>query len=149
MARAHQSAVAAVTDGETAVLPGKRSYSDDERLSVMLVALRAGVPAAVAQSGVPERTIYQWFQNMGGLAEIRGLANAAAEQALSLAGQAVCEEVSRRVQDLSDADLLGAFRSVAAARPATTGLRGDDTFVGPVLVVGPRNPPPALEPPSN
>ena len=113
----------------------------------MLVALRAGVPAAVQQSGVPERTIYQWFQNMGGLAEIRSVANAAADQALSLAGQAICEEVSRRVQDLSDPDLLGAFRAVAAARPAT--LRGDDTFVGPVLVVGPpEKPPPSLAAPT-
>ncbi|MEX2392764.1 MAG: hypothetical protein WD904_14355 [Dehalococcoidia bacterium] len=63
---------------------------------------------------MPERTLYEWLEAAGGIAEIRNLANARAELSLSEAEKALCEEVARRMRlgKMSDDELMRSFRAL-------------------------------------
>ncbi len=89
----------------------------------MLLALREGVVVAAEKTETPEPTIYTWFQQAGGLAEVRSFVEAASAVTLSRAEQAVYEEVERRLRGgkMPDTELMTTFRRLVEARlvPAT------------------------------
>lgn len=104
----------------------KRVYTDFERVAVMTIALRDGIVRASVATQTPERTIYSWFADAGGLAEIRNFAVMAADHALSTAEVAICNEVARRAgleggfagafAGMSDGELMLTFRALVEAR---------------------------------
>ena len=102
-----------------------RSYTETEKLGTMLMALEHGVPVAVEQRNVPERTIYQWFEQAGGLTEIRKVSDEARIHAIAEAGRALCVEVTKRVGKLSDDDLMITYRKLleAEATPSGAGIQ--------------------------
>ena len=87
----------------------KRTYSNFERVAVMTVALKVGVIKAAAATRTPESTIYDWFTNAGGIAEIRRFADMAKDQTLSTFEKAVYDEATRRVglDELTDGAIFG------------------------------------------
>jgi len=95
-----------------------RSYSDFERVAVMSIALTHGIAYAVKATKTPERTVYSWFADAGGLAEIRNFANMAAENSVAKAEQALCDEVARRLllEDTDTDQLLITYRKLLETR---------------------------------
>jgi len=98
-----------------------KTYTERERLGTLFLALREGVVSASRTTKVPQRTIYQWFEDAGGVAEVRGFVSERAVVALSRAEAAVCEEVVRRAAMMGDNDLMITFRELLRVRAESAG----------------------------
>ncbi len=92
----------------------KRTYTETEKIGTMLLALRHGVAEAVNAVGVPERTVYQWFEDSGGIAAVRKFADNASGFTIATAAQAVAMEVQRRAEagNLPADELLETYRAL-------------------------------------
>lgn len=97
---------------------GGKQWSETEKLGAIVIAVRDGVQDAARRLGVPDRTIYCWLQDAGGIAEVRALANIRAEEGLSMAERAVYDAVAKRLakNQIGDEDLLRTFRALIEAR---------------------------------
>ena len=93
----------------------KRQYTQAERLGAIVIAVRESVPAACRTLNIAERTLYQWLEEAGGIAEVRSLANMRAEEAVSGAITAVCNEIQRRQSSLDQEQLMMTLRKVIEA----------------------------------
>ena len=99
----------------TAKARPKRQYTQAERLGAIVIAVRESVPAACRTLNIAERTLYQWLEEAGGIAEVRSLANMRAEEAVSGAIAAVCNEIQRRQSSLDQEQLMMTLRKVIEA----------------------------------
>ena len=102
----------------TAKARPKRQYTQAERLGAIVIAVRESVMEASRQLGVPENTMRTWLAEAGGINEIRALANARAEDALSEAEVAVYREIKQRMTEHTgpDAELHTTFRTLIKSR---------------------------------
>lgn len=89
-----------------------RTYTETERVGVMLMALKDGAYQVAEDLGIPVRTIYAWFDDAGGLAQIRTFVNEAETQSMSNARRAICEEIISRAGKMSNDDLGVTFRKM-------------------------------------
>ena len=92
----------------------QQSYTPTEKIGTMLIALRDGVVAASEQTKTPQTTIYTWFQEGGGIVEVRSFAEAAERVSLVQAKTAMYDEVRRRMhaKEISEEQLMTTFRKV-------------------------------------
>lgn len=95
-----------------------RTYTQAEKLGAIVIAVRDGVGEASRLMKLPDRTIYCWLQEAGGVAEVRALANMRAEEALSRAEQSVYEEIETRMKAhvAPDPELHTTFRTLIKSR---------------------------------
>lgn len=91
-------------------------YTQAQRQAVMLLALETSVTKASEQHGVPVSTLYSWFENGGGLAEIRRISEESMLRAQREAGQAVFDAVAKKARagELPDSELVDAFGALIA-----------------------------------
>lgn len=94
------------------VVKRSRSYTDREKFAAMHTALEIGVARTVEITGVPQRTLYHWFSDEGGLAEVRSLVQAQTEQSLSSSIMAICRRVSDDVKEIELESLIGIVRTL-------------------------------------
>lgn len=102
-------------------------YTETQILGTLLIAIREGVPTAARVTKVPQRTIYNWFDERGGLAEIRNYVNIRADHALSAASEAIANEVLRRAEGgkIADEDLMETFRTILGLKVKGDGAGAD------------------------
>ena len=93
-----------------------RSYTKAEKLGAIVIAVRESVPEASRLLAIPQNTIYTWLHDAGGVKEVRELANARAEEALSKSEVAIYEAAARRAAKANEADLYLTYRSLARSR---------------------------------
>lgn len=100
-------------------------YPRHMRLGIMLVAIQDGVPSTAQQFDIPERTIYGWFAQEGGLTAVREYAQSAAENSFTKLIQKACDELYSRMEDASDDELFASFRKMldTAEGAGLTGVR--------------------------
>jgi hypothetical protein len=97
------------------------------RLGIMLVAIQDGVPSTAEQFDIPERTIYGWFAQEGGLTAVREYAQAAASNSFTKLIQKACDELYSRMEEASDDELFASFRKMldTAEEAGLVGVRSE------------------------
>ena len=108
----------------TAMAKDQKDYSETEKIGTMLIALAEGVAVAARKTDTSSSTIYHWFEESGGIGNIRAFTEAATQDALLTANRAVYEAVAKRVGDLSDTDLMTTFRKMIEVEAAGRGESG-------------------------
>ena len=101
----------------------KQDYTEAERVGTMALALERSVATVSEQVKIPERTIYEWFEQAGGIAEVRAFTDAARGKALSEASRVLCDEVAKRGRagDLPTDELMTTFREMLRSEADTHG----------------------------
>ena len=100
----------------------ERSYTEEEKLAGVVLAVESGVRSAADTLGFPERTIYGWLEHNGGLARIRAVTKARIEHAAANAGIAVAQsiEAKAKLNSLPDKEALSLVQHILAPPPSTT-----------------------------
>ncbi len=83
---------------------GSPHYTDTERLGLMFLALRDGVPETCQRTGIPATTLHTWFQRFSGdtLGAVRAFLNEETEGDYLRAIRAFYAEGIKRAPTLSD-----------------------------------------------
>lgn len=93
--------------------PGRRKYTDTERLGLMFMALRDGTTAVSEAHGVPVQTIRSWFRrDTNGISEMRQWLHGQVTDSFLRSQCSVYTEVERRTQDLSEEELMETYRAL-------------------------------------
>ena len=94
---------------------GKRAvttYSEAAKLSAMLLALEIGGRNASVELDIPLDTLYAWFRPVGGLQAVHRFSEEQLGDSVFRAKFAVCMEMVRRAEDMSDTELGSTFRQI-------------------------------------
>lgn len=94
------------------VMATKRSYSETEKIGTMLMALNEGVPVAAQRTETPMPTIYEWFNEGGGILKVRSFLESAMLNAGFAAKRAVYDEVVKRAPQAQDTEVFVTFREM-------------------------------------
>ncbi len=90
----------------------EKSYSSAERMGIMMLAVQEGVPHTAEKFKMPERTIYSWFREEGGIAEVRAYVESKASASFMRAIDAACNEVVKRLANATDEQVMVTFRKM-------------------------------------
>ena len=95
--------------------PGRRrrqSYSELERTTALMTASLVGVATASDDLGIPKRTIYQWFEEVGGFGPMRDAARTALGATMYATGMMACVELNKRIPSMDVKQLLDTLKAV-------------------------------------
>ena len=92
----------------------KNHYRPTEKLGVMVMAFRDGIPATSQALNIPETTIRTWFEQMGGgIVEIRRWIDSITVSSFEQAQRAIYEQVVAKAPSLTSEELMTTFRRLA------------------------------------
>jgi len=90
----------------------QRKYTAPERLGYMMLALQTSSEQVEAEYKVPARTIRQWFDAAGGIAECRRWLEAEVLTSYLQSRRAVFQAVMDRAPDLGEEQLMETYRKM-------------------------------------
>ena len=86
--------------------------SRSERMAVMFFALQTSVELAAEEYGVHKDSIYRWFKEEGGLAEVRAYIAARVETSLHHTIDLFLQDLPRRLETLDDETYFDTFQAL-------------------------------------
>lgn len=90
-----------------------RSYSPTQKIGAMALAVTEGVSHASEVAGVPEATLYTWFENDAeGLRAVRKFVSVGVADSIARARKAISQEIIRRIEKLEGPELAETFRAM-------------------------------------
>lgn len=92
----------------------QRRYTAPERLGYMMLAIETSSEQVEAKYHVPSRTIRQWFDDVGGIAECRRWLETQALASYLQSRRAVFDAVTARVSEGDFAEVMETYRKMVA-----------------------------------
>ena len=86
-----------------------------ERMGIMFFALQTSIEQAAEEYAVAKDTIYRWFKEEGGLAEVRAFLASKVEASLHSTIDMFLKDMPRRLKGLDDEEYFDTFRTLLAS----------------------------------
>ena len=98
-------------------------YSESQKLGAMLLGLEQNVTAAAESTGINRTTIYRWYEESGGLQQIKTVSAAQVHHASAVASVAVAQRVKANADSdtIPPKELMDGFRAIVQPAPSTSG----------------------------
>jgi hypothetical protein len=103
---------------------GKRTYTETERIGLMVMAVEHGIPHAAKAGNMAESTIYSWLQKAGGIAQVRSFVEETEFASKLAAKSAVYRQVIKGCEtgELIPLVALESFTRIVEAEAKSSGL---------------------------
>ena len=97
-----------VYDPETA----QPTYSEEEKFALMYLCIQSSVKVVSLNEQIPERTLYAWMRQVGGIEKIRSFVASQAEVSFYNLINETAQEIRLRLNDASSEELFETFRKM-------------------------------------
>ena len=112
-----------------------RSYTDLERTIALMLASTIGGTEAAKQLDYPERTVFDWMEKHGGVAELREAARSTLSHSLYYTAVTFCNELVSRVDSMSTEEITKVLPILTVGAVAPLVASGGTSVPGNVVQI--------------